>query len=129
MCLLTTAAIWRVGACPSVCTVPPRDPEQYRVAAGSTVLLGLMEVLKAHTDQAEVVDTMRCCLSLMLQLMVQSGAAQRAAGVLLPVCTCVEVLGLGMDRESTKRLLGLCLKAATTNKEPWQVRLTGNDMR
>lgn len=46
-----------------------RDPEQTRISAGSVVLLGLFEVLKAHTDQAEVVEAVRRCLSLMLQLM------------------------------------------------------------
>lgn len=46
-----------------------RDPEQTRVSAGSVVLLGLFEVLKGHTDQPAVIDAVRRCLSLMLQLM------------------------------------------------------------
>lgn len=46
--------------------------------------------------------------------------AQRAPGVLLPVCSCVEVLGLSMDRDGTRRLLKLALKAATT-PHTWQV--------
>lgn len=46
--------------------------------------------------------------------------AQRAPGVLLPVCSCVEVLGLSMDKEGTQRLLKLALKAAVT-PHMWQV--------
>lgn len=46
--------------------------------------------------------------------------AQRAPGVLLPVCSCVEVLGLSLDRDGTRRLLKLALKAATT-PHTWQV--------
>lgn len=46
--------------------------------------------------------------------------AQRAPGVLLPVCSCVEVLGLSMDRDGTRRLLKLALKAATA-PQSWQV--------
>lgn len=93
------------------------------MSAGSTVLLGLVEVLRAHTHQPGVVDTMRRGLALMLATMAHGSVAQRAPGVLLPVCTCVEVLGLGLDQESTGRLLAQCLKAAAT-KEPWQVCCT-----
>jgi hypothetical protein len=45
--------------------------------------------------------------------------AQRAPGVLQPVCSCVEVLGLSMDKEGTCRLLKLALKAAMT-PHSWQ---------
>jgi hypothetical protein len=98
-----------------------RDPEQMRVSAGSVVLCGMFEVLRAHTrDQPVALDCVQRCLALMLQLMGHSSSAQRAPGVLLPVCACVEVLGLGLDKECTSRLLSLCLKAAVV-KEPWQV--------
>lgn len=46
-----------------------RDPEQTRVSAGSVVLLGLFELLKGHTDQAAVIEAVRRCLGLMLQLL------------------------------------------------------------
>lgn len=47
--------------------------------------------------------------------------AQSAPGVLLPVCSCVEVLGLSLDKDSTRRLIKLALKAATV-QHSWQVR-------
>jgi hypothetical protein len=48
----------------------PRDPEQARVAAGSEVLLALLEVLKSYAQQLEhAVQALRMCLELMLQLL------------------------------------------------------------
>jgi hypothetical protein len=47
-----------------------RDPEQARVAAGSEVLLALLEVLKAYAQQlGHAEEAMRMCLELMLQLL------------------------------------------------------------
>lgn len=46
--------------------------------------------------------------------------AQRAPGVFLPVCSCVEVLGLSMDKEGTRRLLKQACKAAMVHNT-WQV--------
>lgn len=47
-----------------------RDPEQARVAAGSEVLLALLEVLKAYAQQLEhAVEAMRMSLELMVQLL------------------------------------------------------------
>lgn len=39
------------------------------MSAGSVVLLALFEVLKGHTDQPAVLEAVRRCLGLMLQLM------------------------------------------------------------
>lgn len=60
------------------------------------------------------------CIPAMCVLSCAGTAAQRAPGVLLPVCSCVEVLGLSMDREGTRRLLRLALKAAAA-QHMWQV--------
>lgn len=46
----------------------------------------------------------------------------RAAGVLQPLCLCVEVLGVSTDAAPAKQLLVLALKAAAC-KEPWQVHM------
>lgn len=50
---------------------------------------------------------------------------QRAPGVLLPVCSCVEVLGLSMDKEGTRRLIKVALKAAAS-RYAWQVGVLAN---
>lgn len=55
-------------------------------------------------------------------LCMVGGVAQRVPGALLPVCTCLDVLGARVDRDCSKRLLQMCMKGASV-KETWQVRL------
>ncbi|WIA09197.1 hypothetical protein OEZ85_008607 [Tetradesmus obliquus] len=99
-----------------------RDPEQARVAAGSEVLLALLEVLKAYAQQLDhAVEAMRMSLELMVQLLSMGTLAQRVPGVLLPLCTCLDVLGAGAGKDCIKRVLLLCLKGAVA-KDVWQVR-------
>ncbi|KAF6266510.1 hypothetical protein COO60DRAFT_1775 [Scenedesmus sp. NREL 46B-D3] len=79
-----------------------RDPEQARVAAGSQVLLALLEVLKAYAQQLEhAAEAMRMCLELMVQLLGMGTLAQRVPGVLLPLCTCLDVLGAMQARRAS----------------------------
>lgn len=52
-----------------------RDPEQARVAAGSAVLHAMLGVLKEHTHKVQVVEAVRRCMELALQLM---GAGKQA---------------------------------------------------
>jgi hypothetical protein len=49
---------------------------------------------------------------------------QCVPGVLLPVCTCLDVLGAGAGKDCITRVLLLCLKGAVA-KDVWQVRNTG----
>jgi hypothetical protein len=49
---------------------------------------------------------------------------QRVPGVLLPVCTCLDVLGANAGKDCIKRVLLLCLKGAVA-KDVWQVRHVG----
>jgi hypothetical protein len=54
-----------------------RDPEQTRVAAGSEVLLALLEVLKSYAQQLEhAVEAMRMSLELMVQLLGRGECSQ-----------------------------------------------------
>jgi hypothetical protein len=54
-----------------------------RVSAGSVVLVGLFEVLKAHTDLPAVIEAVRRCQGLMLQLMAAGEQPHEQAHAIL----------------------------------------------
>lgn len=58
-----------------------RNPEQSRITAGSMVLTGLMEVLRAYAQHDQHVDeAVRCCLELMVQLLGMGALSANCRG-------------------------------------------------
>jgi hypothetical protein len=74
------------------------------------VVLGLFEVLKSHTDQAAVIEAVRRCLSLMLQLM--------GAGNLLSSVSMLKLLMMPADLACATLEQSACLVQSALTGAP-----------